>query len=344
MSTLLATLYDRADELLKIAPWEWMDEDSLIAFRHPALTEMAYLSVMGAIGEHRSVSVYLGDEALHRFNLIQETAYGEIELNSDDLMALILESRQLQVSFNGRGDLVKNDLEQIKSLGRKYRGKAWPQFRSMHPGRAAGPLSEVEIEVLTAAIAQILDVAPRLDVGSVEAERSNPQRQILGRELGPDHQWRDFWHDFDKRVYGFPTPDCEAKLAKEVSQQGAELDLQVAFKLIPAPVGPRVGEQTYPYVLLAVDSASGQVVGAKLLSTESSSYEELIAGVPNELLHMLKGAGVRPACLRIQSLRTVSLLVNLSKRLNVPISRERELPELTEAVESLQQVMMGGPR
>lgn len=209
MSSPLATLYDRADALCNLAPWGWMKEVELLAFRHPALPELAYLSVMGAQGDHRCLAVYLGEESLHRINLIHEAPYLGIDLDADDQVGLILESRQLQVSFSSRAQLEKYDLDQIKSLDRKYRGKVWPQFRSMRPGRAAGPLDDVEIEVLTAAITQVLDVAPRISAGLVTDSRRTPRFQILGREQGPDGQWRDFWHNFDDTEYVFPTTGCD---------------------------------------------------------------------------------------------------------------------------------------
>lgn len=342
MSSALATLYDHADALLKLAPWEWMEEVELIAFRHPALPEMAHLSVMGSAGEHRSLGVYLGDEALHRFNLVQEAAYVGMDLDPEDQLALMMESRQLQVSFTARNQLERYDLDQIKSLGRKYRGKVWPQFRSMIPGRAPGPLTDLEVEVLAAAIEQILNVATRLKAGTVANSRRTPRFQILGRELGPDHQWRDFWYNFDDDMYRFPTPGCDLKLAGEVAQMGAKVDLLVAFNLMMTPVGPRFGEQVYPYVLMAVDGTSGQMVGVEMLAAETSTHAELMAAVANTLLRMLKEAGARPVRLRTTSLRAASLLASMADALEIPLQREKKIPALKAAVQGLQRAMMGG--
>jgi len=172
MSSELSRLYDLADELNCLGPWNWMDEVQLIALRHPTSGEMAYLSVMGAAGEHRSLTLYLGEEALHRFNLIHEAEFMDIKLSEADLTGLILEARQLQVSFETRRTLEKVDLDQIKKLGRKYRGEEWPMFRSFRPGRAPGPVDDLEIDWLIHGLTQILDVATRLARGTVEDSRS----------------------------------------------------------------------------------------------------------------------------------------------------------------------------
>jgi hypothetical protein len=57
---LTAQLYDLADELYRLAPWQWMFEDELIGLRHPRTKELAQISIMGANGEHISLALYLG--------------------------------------------------------------------------------------------------------------------------------------------------------------------------------------------------------------------------------------------------------------------------------------------
>lgn len=337
MSSSLSELYDRADALHQLAPWQWMQEIYLVALRHPVLQETAYLSIMGAAGSHRSLAVYLNEESLHRFNLMHSEE--SLDLDPNDQIGLIMESRQLQVSFESRGELEPEDLTQIKSLGRKYRGQAWPRFRSMHPGRASGPLSPQEVEILTIAITQILEVAPRFAADKTAGSRGARKLQILGREYGKDLQWRDYWHNLDRHLYQFPTPDCSSKLAGEVSAQTVSLDIQAAFILLPIPIGPGFGQQTHPYILLVVDSSSGTVLGVQMLSVETTSYAELLASVPDHLLRVFLQAGVKPTAIRTISQRTSKLLANLGKALNVPILLQEELPQLEEALESLKSAL-----
>ena len=92
-------LYDLADQLYDLAPWEWMSEVQVIELRHPETGESGYISIIGGNGEHLCLALYLGEEALHRFNLMQEAEFEGIHLGRADQMALILESRQIQLSF-----------------------------------------------------------------------------------------------------------------------------------------------------------------------------------------------------------------------------------------------------
>lgn len=340
MSSELSRLYDLADELNCLGPWKWMDEVQLIALRHPTSGDMAYLSVMGAAGEHRSLTLYLGEEALHRFNLINEAEFIDIKLSEADLAGLILEARQLQVSFESRRTLEKADLDQIKKLGRKYRGDEWPMFRSFRPGRAPGPVDDLEIDWLIHGLTQILDIAPRLASGAVEDSRSTPRFQILGRERESSGQWRDFWIDFDDSLHDFPSPECDSELIRSVLSLPKRGELQVAFELLPVPIGPRFGERTFPYMLLCVDSASGSISGMEMLTVEDSSYPELIASVPDTLLRLWERTGARPSAVRATSLRTCLLLGELAEALETPVYRQDTLPALDAALRSMKQAFL----
>jgi len=340
MSSELPRLYDLADEYFRLAPWQWMDEAQLIALRHPTSGDLAYLSVTGAIGEHLSLTLYLGEEALHRFNLIQEAEFMEIPLSEADIVGLIVEARQLQVSFGGRSRLEKADLAQITAHGRKYRGETWPHFRFFRPGWAPGPIDDLEIDWLLHGLTQILDVAPRLASGTVEDSRKTPRFQILGRERGEGGQWRDFWLDFDDSLHDFPSPECDPDLIRSVLALPQKGDLQLAFEVLPMPVGPRFGEQTFPYLLLCVDPGTGMIVGMEMLSVEESSYPELIAGVPDTLLRLWARAGARPSAVRATSLRTCLLLGKLAEALETPVYRQDKLPALEAALGSMKEAFL----
>jgi len=80
MPTSRARLYDLADELHRLAPWRWMNESQLIVLRRAGSDVKAHISIMGGVGEHLSLALYLDDEAIHRFNLISEAEFEGINL------------------------------------------------------------------------------------------------------------------------------------------------------------------------------------------------------------------------------------------------------------------------
>jgi len=208
----LTRLYGLADSYHRLAPWEWMEEIDLIAVRLPGLEEPGFVSVMGMAGNHTALASYLGLEALERFNLMHAGA----DLSDGDGLRLILESRQLQASFNGRADLEKSELAEIKALGRKYRGDNWPCFRSFHPGKAPGPVTVEEAEWLGLALEQATIVAPRLRSGGFRTFRikAGPMEILSRGPAGEPPAWQDRWMPFHRKDYEFPLPSLLQNFGK----------------------------------------------------------------------------------------------------------------------------------
>jgi hypothetical protein len=60
-------LYEAADRIKELAPWEWMEESDVFGVQDPDSGEIGFVSIMGLLGEHVCVGVYLGVNALHQF-------------------------------------------------------------------------------------------------------------------------------------------------------------------------------------------------------------------------------------------------------------------------------------
>jgi hypothetical protein len=95
-------LYESAVRIKEISPWEWMTETDVFGVRSPESGELGFVSVMGLLGEHYAVSLYLGSEGIHGFLDLQEM--GPLA----DPEALI-QIPQLQASFENREELDKRD-------------------------------------------------------------------------------------------------------------------------------------------------------------------------------------------------------------------------------------------
>jgi hypothetical protein len=326
-------LYDLVDKLYRLAPWSWMEETNLIALRHPQTGEVAYLSVMGQLGDHRAVAVYLGQEAIERFNLMNSEDPG----TQQDGIRLVLESRQLQVSFNERASLSKAALAEIKALGRKYRGEAWPQMRSYHPGIVPEPINEAETLWLTMALEQLLEVTPRLRSDPGQTLRTNDlgALQILSRQQTPLGEWVDVWIPHHSADFAFPSPPCDAALATKVKAHSKALNIECLFTLLPNPMGPKGGRCVYPYLMMAVGVETGFIFGVELLSVEKQTFEELIASVPDRFLRLFDKAGIRPLSLDCASVATEHLLHHAAKALGIEVECYEELPMLDKIVASM---------
>lgn len=334
------TAYDLADRLFQLAPWKWMPEIYLIALDDPETGQRHHISLMGMAGNHTSLALYLGPVARQRFNLIQEADFEEIPLTQEDTVALILDTPQLQCSFSERGDLYKSELAAIKKAGKKYRGENWPTFRVFRPGRSPVPADETEVRLLLTAIEQVLEVAPTLNMGDDTIRFENKTRKILTRHL-LNGEWRTIWTPDDNSLYEFPSPLPSELLVEKVSRHTRPVPMEIAFTMIPSPVGKSRETSVFPYLLLVVEPASHFVLGFEMLSVGELAHDELIASIPNALLRICDKNAIRPASIAIASPATQALLAPTAAALGIRCDLKNRLPTLDDVFESMTNHLRG---
>ena len=188
-------LYALMAQVKEMAPWDWMYESDVFAVQDPENQEFYFVSVMGNLGEHLSIAVYLGVRAYDRLLTFAENAESE---TGEEL----LEIARLQASFEDRDQLTTQDRNTIKELGLKFRGKmAWPLFRSYRAGFAPWLLEAHEARILTLALEQLLDVAPRF--GDEEIDFPEESGVFLTRIQAADGNWQE-------RIVSIPPAEPES--------------------------------------------------------------------------------------------------------------------------------------
>jgi len=68
-------LYELMAEIKQLAPWEYMYEDDLFGIQIPETDQLVFVSVMGNLGEHLSIAVYLGKKGFDGFWAMQDAGY-----------------------------------------------------------------------------------------------------------------------------------------------------------------------------------------------------------------------------------------------------------------------------
>jgi hypothetical protein len=334
-------LYEAAVRVKELAPWEWMDESEVFGVQNPLTGELGFVSVMGTGGEHFAVAVYMGAEGLYG---ILEFASQETITNPDQL----LDIPQLQASFENRDLLDKQDREVIKKLGLKFRGAhAWPMFRSYRPGFMPWFVTAEEARFLTHALAQTLEVAPRVkdDPDILQAEGDEGGDVYLVRvpsREGDALVWED-------QTVHVPPPEEEsvavvpdAELLGQLRQLPQRaIEIEVDLFSLPTAIGER-GERPYrPYALMLADARSGMIVGFEMMHPDPS-LAEMRAGIPSKLAGWLAQAGVVPQRITARSEQLLELLEPLAETLNVTLYQADELPSIDAATDSMFSWMTGG--
>src|SRR5947207_14377409 len=66
-----AALYQAAADFKQVTAWEWMYDADLFGAQNPANGEIGYCCVMGNLGEHYALGVYLGTSGLATYLQIE---------------------------------------------------------------------------------------------------------------------------------------------------------------------------------------------------------------------------------------------------------------------------------
>ncbi len=324
-------LYEAMNHLKEIAPWQWMEEGDLFGVQNPEIDELGFVSVMGQLGEHLAVSVYLGAEGLYRF---WEMQYAWPYLEPE----MLLNTPQLQASFEDRNDLHKQDRDVIKQLGLKYRGQqAWPQFQSYAPGMAPWFLTAVEARFLRHALEQTVALAPRLQHDPDLLSADHEEEYLI--RVPQMEKGKLVWHDEVRKVpppepkeFRLPMDPAAMAHLEELPQTMAIVD--VDFFWMPAPIGERGQRPYYPYTLLLLEPSTGMVLGAETVVADPTP-EDMWAAVPMRLVQTLANINLKPKTIRVFSPDLAQFLRPLADRFGWDLKVEESLPQLENAKASL---------
>ncbi len=334
-------LYQAAERIKEMAPWEWMMEDEVFGVQSPEDGETGFVSVMGAGGEHFAVAVYPGADALYAFLELEDSAG---DPNSEVAPERILEIPQLQAAFEDREMVQKEDREIIKKLNLKFRGaNDWPVFRNYAPGMFPWFLNANEARFLTCALEQLLDVAPRIrDDDSILF--GDDDDDFLVRTPRKEKS-RVVWEDKFVRVPQPPlktiTPAAvdDAQIKKLAQLPRVTNVIEMELTMMPMPVQEKKARPVFPYMLIMVESASSAILAVDLMSP-SPSLEAMRAQLPVKVAAQLLKVGHLPGEIAVRTELTADLLTPLAAELEIQINLSPELPGLDDAMESMMQMPM----
>jgi hypothetical protein len=316
-------LYELAAELKQLAPWEWMDETMIFGVENPDSGEIGFVSPMGMLGEHLSLGVYLGAEGLYGFWGFQEAG-----LEAEPFA--LFEIPQLQVSFENREGLEKQDRDVMKKLDLKFRGRqSYPIFRS--------------IRMLIYAIEQTLEVAPRVreNPDILENESDTENEVVLVRtaeKQGKKLVWRDEMREIPPPdEIGF-TINIPAEFIDELKAfpQNKNFILEIDLFYAPTPVAERGKRPYIPKMLMLADGRSGMIAGFQIIQPKEDRAENYLE-IARNVFGSLEQLETRPQEIRVADEQLFYLLKNLTQQINVKLRQTDDL----RAIEAAREAMFG---
>lgn len=321
-------LYELARQIGAMAPWTLMEETDLFAVYDPESDQTGYVSIMGTLGEHRAIDVYLGDDGLRGFLALQE---------SDDhpQPTLVLSTPQLMLSFEEKSYLDQEDLFIIRELEFKPNNRnEWPMFRSYRPGFAPWMLENSEISFLQAVLEQTLAVLnnplERGEISTLLAADTLLVRRGMRSKTGT--RWTSETMPLfppDEEFVFIIDPEL-GEAVQHLPKSGLRvfLDLQILMNAIEER-----GERPYfAYLLAFMDEQSELMIHFDSL-TVKNGWHSFLTELPEHILRGLKAIGARPKQLLIRDPIILDMMITMQKQLGLGLQRVSEMPAMDEFVE-----------
>jgi hypothetical protein len=320
-------LYAAAGKVKELAPWQWMFEDDLFGVQNPETGQVGYVSVMGSLGEHLAIGVYLGSEGLDGF-------YEMHESDGDYVPELLLQIPQLQASFEDREALTREDKDVIKQLGLKFRGRqSWIQFRHYLPGYFPWLITRVEARFLKHVLEQVLDVTPRYKTNPELLDPFNDERYLVRvpKQEGNELVWSD--------EYLRPAPIIEHQIKSPLDEVSITATralprnrqrVEVDFFMMMTPTREKGKPPVLPYAFLMVDARNGMINLVDLLQIETT-MDDLRGSIPMRLVDDFLEKGSVPAEINVGEEWLYQLLQPLAQQVGFKLRLTDELPALDAA-------------
>ncbi len=321
--------------------WKCLYDTELFAVRLPG-GEIGYCSIMGLLGEHCALGLYVGDHGYNSFRIVMHGPEMVSELNYQEWL---LSQDCVQCAFEAKDELSDEEAEAVRQYAKAHkislRGRnAFPHFVKYRPNYLPWFLTdERDQENLCEALAAAIEVAQRLEsaeggkaeLGILPVEETSGPVPLLERKNG-EFVWSSVPLPEEMPVQ-YPKPhyvnDIAAAKLKRLKKQGFwECDV-LRF---PEPMQDSPDQAPYfPVMVMAVSGDTEQVLPPQL----SEHYEEKPEDLVDKFAEMFLQQQVRPAILSIRNERTQVLLADFCERAGIRIRMCEELPLLDDAMDSL---------
>ncbi|HHU32639.1 MAG: DUF7309 domain-containing protein [Zhaonellaceae bacterium] len=274
-------LYDVAVGLKVLKPWEYIWDMDLIAIILPEYEEPFFCSVMGKAGECLGIGTYEGFDAIHGFYYIANNQ----QISSSQLIRY---QNNLMCYFGNREELTKKDLEVIKSIGLKFRGKnEWIYFRSFEPGYAPYMLDELQVVKLTQVLQNLYmslealvegKVKVDFDSGNILYRRYDEESRLWLTHGGPNL--------IPPRRRINPVLTDELLLAKFKKQKSIKNEIELDTLYLNSIIDDKEFEKPIlGRLLLIADCKSRRILDQHLLSPKDDVIQNIFGIFINYLLH-----------------------------------------------------------
>jgi len=316
-------IFEAGEQFKQSVCWDWMGEGDVFGVKCPETGEIYYCSIMGSGGAHFGIAAYRGTaglnfffEALEGQHVSSEIMYGQ---------------NCLMCSFEDREMMVKEDLQVIKSLGLKFRGrKQWTQFRDYSPGLYPWFINADQCKILTHILQQALQVAMRCRESKDHLYRRGDK--LLVRTQQKDATGKAVWEDsyltpqpseISFTVFQLQDEVLVRKLKNIKTDNSYAVEAEILY--VPAPVQEE-GRPYYPMFCVLMERKEGIVLASEMIPQIESGGHIFLS----MLLENIADSERKPSAIYVSKPAIKALFQGLCEQIGIPIHNAPQSKAMNE--------------
>lgn len=274
-------LFEVADELKKLKPWEYFENDEIIALQ---IEDMTYfVSVMGAGGQEFGLMMYDDEEGYASLEAILSG-----KPLSDDFSYGM---SALTVNYVDRDELDKQDYELTKECGFSFRGKKnWITFRTYNPGLAPDIPQFVDVELMKAIIVAMMDVTHKRQNGWHYPPIMLNQFPAFRVEEDGAIEWEGILTVEKKNNQPIEVEINDIELAQVKKKPKSSYQFEFDLFYMPFPVSENGERPIYPVITVVADRGTQQIIGQDMIPFPKTTHMQ-----QSIFWNLLKELSMKPA-------------------------------------------------
>ena len=321
-------LFELAERLNHLDPWQWMSVADCFGISLPSLSEPCFVTFGGQPKEFRNIRFLMGWKPF--YDLVTRMADPAKQAAS-----WLLEIRMNELLFVNADLLFEHEQAFLAAMNRTADSTYnTPMFRSIIPGYHPWLPDAQERDILEAVLYQTFGMAMRVETDGMLLKQRFP-RDILVRKQDAQGVWQDTWvpvKDVSDEEVEVRIDSKRLQALKAGSLRPVTVQLDLVFT--PMTIRPDGQRPQTAYVLLAVDAGSGLILAGDLFQA-TAGVPQMWALVPERLLEIFERIGGCPETIEICCDRMANLLRPLGEFLPFKMVRRERLGMLEKAREHL---------
>ncbi|MBR0365668.1 MAG: hypothetical protein IJH94_02565 [Clostridia bacterium] len=300
-------LYEISSKLKEIKPWERLWDADIITIQQED-SEPCYCTIMGRAGECYGIGIYQGSDGLTRFMDI---------MDSRDMppLQIVRHQKCLAVYWGDRAELYKKELDIIKELGYRFRGKnQWLYFRSFNPPYAPYILSKEEVVFLTEILTQLYEALCEYKENNISVDFEN--QQILLRSC-VNGIWETNASEIELEYRTYPcfaiNDDVFMRKMQAAKSIRSEIEIDVAY--LHGQIKDKSSKKpAFIRCALIADRKAEQIIHQDMPTPDVDDDNVLANLFVNYIINMGK-----PKKIFVRDERNAHIISEFCEKLNVPV-------------------------